>query len=260
MDGAKTALKETRSKLAEIEAKISEAEALEHATPAETAEEIVKRKIKHKEWFEKFHWFISSDDFLIVAGKDAVSNEVLIKKHTSPTDIVFHADITGAPFTVIKTEGKKPSEQCLREASEFAAAFSRGWREGFASIDVYWIKPDQLSKGAPSGEYVPHGAFVVRGERNWIRNVPLRIAIGITVNKEENLVRVGGGPVDAVKAKANAYVIVVPGDLEGKGLLKSILQSLIRKVSKEVREAILELSVEAIREYIPYGKGMITEN
>jgi predicted ribosome quality control (RQC) complex YloA/Tae2 family protein len=260
MEGAKAALEETRRKLTEIEAKIQKAETLEFAKPAEVAEELVKRKIKHKEWFEKFHWFTSSDDFLVVAGKDAVSNEVLIKKHTNAHDIVFHADITGAPFVVIKTEGKKPSEQCLREAAEFAAAFSRAWREGFASVDVYWIKPDQLSKGAPSGEYVPHGAFVVRGERNWLRNVPLRIAIGITVNKEENLVRVGGGPVDAVKAKANAYVIVVPGDLEGKGLLKSILQSLIRKVSKEVREAILELSVEAIREHIPYGKGMIKEN
>jgi predicted ribosome quality control (RQC) complex YloA/Tae2 family protein len=259
MEGAKTALAETRKKLAEIKAKISETEALEHVKPTETAEQLAKRKIKHKEWFEKFHWFTSSDGFLIVAGKDAVSNEVLIKKYTDADDIVFHADVVGAPFTVIKTEGKKPSEQCLRETSEFAAAFSRGWREGFASVDVYWIKPDQLSKGAPSGEYVSHGAFVVRGERNWLRNVPLRIAIGITVNKEENLARIGGGPVDAVKAKANAYVIVVPGDLEGKTLFKNILHSLARKVSKEVRETILELPVEAIREYVPYGKGMITQ-
>ena len=255
LEGAKAALDETRKKLGEVEAKIEKAEALEHVKPAEAEEELVKRKTKHKEWFEKFRWFVSSDGFLVVAGKDAVSNEVLIKKHAEEGDIVFHADIVGAPFVVVKTEGKEPSEQCLREAGEFAAAFSRGWREGFGSVDVYWVKPEQLSKGGPSGESVPRGGFVVRGERNWMRNVLLRIAVGVSVNEEEGWCRIGGGPVDAVKAKTNAYVVVVPGDFAGKELFKHVLKSLAEKVSKDVREAILKLSVEAIREYIPYSEG-----
>ncbi len=259
VEGVKTALEETRKKLMEAEAKIREVEALEHIKPSEAVEELVKRKVKRKEWFEKFRWFVSSDRFLVVAGKDAVSNEVLIKKHTEPNDIVFHADIAGAPFVVVKTNGKEPGEQVLSQAREFAAAFSRGWREGFGSVDVYGVKPEQLSKGGPSGEYVPHGAFFVVGKRSWMRNVPLRVAIGVAVNEEEGWIRIGGGPVDAVKAKADAYVIVVPGDLTGKELFKRVLRVLAGKVSKEVREAILELSVEAIREYIPYGKGMIRE-
>jgi hypothetical protein len=260
LEGAKAALEETRKKLMDAEAKIKKAETLEHVKPAEVVKELVKRRIRRKEWFEKFRWFVSSDGFLVVAGKDAVSNEVLIKKHTDAEDVVFHADIVGAPFVIVKTEGKMPSEQCLCEAGEFAAAFSRGWREGFATADVYWVKPDQLSKGGPSGEHVPHGGFVVRGERNWMRNVPLRIAIGVSVNEEEGWARIGGGPVDAVKAKADAYVIVVPGDFAGKDLFKHVLRSLAGKVSKEVGEAILELSVEAIREYIPYGKGTVLQD
>jgi predicted ribosome quality control (RQC) complex YloA/Tae2 family protein len=260
LEGAEAALEESRRKLVEVEAEIKKAETLGHVKPVEAVKEIVKRKIKRKEWFEKFRWFVSSDGFLVVAGKDAVSNEVLIKKYTSADDIVFHADIVGAPFVVVKTEGKKPSEQCLREAGEFAAAFSRGWREGFGSVDVYWVKPEQLSKGGPSGESVPRGAFVMRGERNWIRNLPLRIAIGVSVNEEEGCARIGGGPVDAVKAQADAYVIVVPGDLNVKELFRHVLSSFAGKVSKEVREAISELSVEAIREYIPYGKGRVTQD
>ncbi len=257
MEGAKNALEETRKKLVEIEKKIREAEALESAKPTEAMEEVAKRKFKHKEWFEKFRWFVSSDGFLVVAGKDAVSNEVLIKKHTESHDIVFHADIAGAPFVVVKTEGKEPSEQCLREAGEFAAAFSRGWREGFGSVDVYWVKPEQLSKGGPSGEFVPRGGFVIRGERNLMRNVPLRIAIGVAVNEEEGLIRIGGGPVDAVKAKANAYVIVVPGDLSGKELFRRILRGLAVKLPKDLREVVVEASVEAVRDFIPYGKGRV---
>jgi predicted ribosome quality control (RQC) complex YloA/Tae2 family protein len=258
LEGAQTALQESQKKLAEIEAKIRKAEAAEHASPIEAEEELAKRRIRHKEWFEKFRWFVSSDGFLVVAGKDAVSNEVLIKKHAEADDVVFHADIMGAPFVVVKTEGKKPSEQCLREAGEFAAAFSRGWREGFGSVDVYWVRPEQLGKGGPSGESVPKGGFVVRGERNWMRNVPLRVAIGVSVNEEEGWTRIGGGPVDAVKTKSDVYVVVVPGDLAGKELFRQILRSLAGKVSKEAREAILKLSVEAIREYVPYSKGRMS--
>jgi predicted ribosome quality control (RQC) complex YloA/Tae2 family protein len=260
LEGAKAALEESRKKLAEVETKISEAEALEHIKPAEAVEELAKRKVKHKEWFEKFRWFVSSDGFLVVAGKDAVSNEVLVKKHAEPRDVVFHADIVGAPFVVVKAEDKEPSEECLREAGEFAAAFSRGWREGFGSVDVYWVKPAQLSKGGPSGEFVPPGGFVVRGERNWMRNVPLRIAIGVSVNTEEGLVRIGGGPVDAVKANADVYVVVAPGDLSGKELFRRILGGLAVKLPKEVREIVAEASVEEIREFVPYNKGRILES
>ncbi|MGQ9530879.1 MAG: ribosome rescue protein RqcH [Candidatus Bathycorpusculaceae bacterium] len=254
--GAKTALEETRKKLMELEAKIGEVEVLKYVGPIEILKQIEKRRVKHREWFEKFRWFKSSDGFLVVGGKDAVSNEVLIKKYTKPNDIVFHADIAGAPFVVIKTEGKKLNEQTLREAGEFAAAFSRGWREGFASMDVFWVNPDQLSKAVPSGEYVPRGAFILSGKRNWMRNVPLKMAIGV-VAEEEGKIKFIGGPVDAVKAKTNAYITIMPGDKSGKELLKQILKILAEKIPKEHREKVLKVSVEEIREFIPYGKGMI---
>jgi predicted ribosome quality control (RQC) complex YloA/Tae2 family protein len=259
LEGVKAALEETRKKLTEVEAKIRETEALEHVTPAEAMEQLTKRKVKRKEWFEKFRWFISSDGFLVVAGKDAVSNEVLVKKYTEPRDVVFHADIVGAPFVVVKLGDKEPSEKVLREAGEFAAALSRGWREGFASADVYWVKPDQLGKGGPSGEYVPRGAFVVSGQRNWLRGVSLRLAIGVAVGDEGEMQFVGG-PADAVKAKANIYVIVVPGDLAGKELFKRVLKGLVGKISKEQREKVLKASIEEIREFIPYNKGRILED
>jgi predicted ribosome quality control (RQC) complex YloA/Tae2 family protein len=256
--GAKAALGETSKKLMEIEAKIKEAEALESVKPVKVLEELEKRRVKHMEWFEKFRWFKSSDGFLVVGGKDAVSNEILIKKYTEPSDVVFHADVVGAPFVVVKSEGKQPSEQCLKEAAEFAAAYSRGWREGFATVDVYWVKPEQLSKAGPSGEYVPHGAFVVSGKRNWIRNTPLRVAIGVIVNYETGEVNFFGGPVDAVKAKTKNYILIVPDEQSGKELFKQVLKKLAEKVPKELREKIQKASFEEIRDFIPYGKGRIS--
>jgi len=252
--GAVAALEESRRKYADVEQKLREAEALQRAKPAEAIEELVKRKVEGKQWYEKFRWFTSSDGFLIVAGKDAVSNEVLVKKYTAADDAVFHADITGAPFVVVKTEGKQPSEQALREAGEFAAAFSRAWREGFGSADVYWVKPEQLSKSGPSGEYVPHGAFAVNGKRNWMRNVPLRTAVGVVEDSEVSFV---GGAVDAVKAKAKSYVVLEPGDVAGKELLKQVLRALMVKLPKEQREKVGKASIEQVREFVPFAKGRV---
>ncbi|MEM3730356.1 MAG: ribosome rescue protein RqcH [Candidatus Bathyarchaeia archaeon] len=257
LEGAKTALEESRSRLAEAETKLRDAEVLQRIQPTEAIKEIAERKIKRKEWYEKFKWFISSEGFLVLGGKDAITNEVLIKKYTTSEDMVFHADIVGAPFVVIKTEGKQPSPQCLKEAAEFAAANSRGWREGFATVDVYWVKPNQLSKAGPSGEYVPHGAFVVRGKRNWMRNIPLRIAVGITIDEETGEIKFVGGAVDAVRAKAKAYITIVPGDMSGKNLLNNVLKALAEKMPKEQREKVLKKSIEEIREFIPYVKGRI---
>jgi predicted ribosome quality control (RQC) complex YloA/Tae2 family protein len=259
MKGARSALEDSHEKLASVQAKIHDAEALEQGKPSEALEELAKRRIKPKKWFEKFRWFVSSDGFLVVAGRDATTNEVLVRKHTSDGDVVFHADIIGAPFVVVKTEAKEPKEQCLREAGEFAAAFSRAWREGFGSIDVYWVKPEQLSKGGLSGESVGHGAFVVRGQRNWMRGLKLELAVGIVV-EANGTIHFVGGPIGAVKAKTEAYVTVVPGDMPSAKLLKLVLKVLANKVPKEMRERISKASIEVLREYIPFGKGRISED
>lgn len=257
--GIITALEDSRKKLSEIEKQLSKVEALKVSAPVEALDDLEKRRVESKEWFEKFRWFLSSEDFLVVAGKDAVSNEVLIKKYTNPYDVVFHADIVGSPFVVVKTEGKEPGPQTLKEASEFAAAFSRAWRESIGAADVYWVKPEQLSKSGPSGEFVAHGAFAVSGKRNWMRGTPLKMAIGISESSNGDAKFVGG-PIDAVKSKAKAVVILSPGDLTGKDFLKTVLRSLILKLPKEQREKLGKTSIENIREFVPYTRGRIITN
>jgi predicted ribosome quality control (RQC) complex YloA/Tae2 family protein len=256
--GALSALLDSKRKLAKIEKELAEAEEIKSLKPAEMMEALAKRKVamENKEWYEKFRWYTSSDGILVVAGKDTVSNEVLIKKYTTQDDVVFHAEITGSPFVVVKSEGKPISEVALREAGEFAASFSRAWRENLGTADVYWVKVDQLAKSGPSGESVPHGAFFVVGKRNWMRNTPLRVAVGVIVGEETSFV---GGPVEAVKAKTKAYLILVPGDSIGKELLKQILKSLMLKLPKEQREKAGKTSIEQIREFVPYTKGTINQ-
>ncbi len=254
--GVAAAFEVSQTKLVETTRLIRETENAETVEPAEVIAELSKHKVKQKEWYERFRWFRSSEGLLVVAGKDSVSNEVLVKKYAKGDDVVFHAEITGAPFAVVKVEGKTPSEQTLHEAAEFAAAFSRGWREGLATLDVFCVKPEQLSKRGPPGEYVPHGSFAVVGKRSWLRGVPLILAIGVVEDDDLEFV---GGPVNAVRARTKTYVTLKPGASTGKQLLKKVLLVLGLRASKEKREKVVRTSIEQIREFVPYSRGMVTE-
>ena len=220
-------------------------------------EEIREPPIKQrkKAWYEKFRWFYSSDGFLVIGGRDAPTNEILIKKHMESHDVVFHADIHGAPFVLIKTEGKTPPEQTIKESAQFAASYSRGWREGLGAVNVYWVSAQQVSKRPPSGQRLERGAFMIHGSKNYVRNVPLRIAIGIET-KGEHLIIIGG-PVEAISKQTNTYVEIITGYQSGGRLAKQIRYLLSEKAPKALREQILKISLDEIQRFVPLGRGAV---
>ena len=159
-------------------------------------------------WFEAYRWALSSEGHLILGGRDARTNDQLVKKHLKEGDRYAHADVHGAPSTVIK-DGAKASEATLREACEFALAYSKAWSAGLAGGSAYWVLPEQVSKQAESGEFLPRGAFVIRGKRNYVHDLPIRLAIGeVEVDGHRKIM---GGPVSAVAARAARYVVLAPG-------------------------------------------------
>lgn len=241
LDRLRKAIEETKERISQAAAEVEEAE-----LPR------VEKK-RRRAWYEKFRWFFSSDGFLVVGGRDAVSNEVLVKKYADEGDVIFHADIPGAPFVVVKLGGKPLSEDTAKEAAEFAASYSRAWREKLGAVDVYWVKPSQLSKEAPPGQYLSKGMFMVRGSRNYQRGVALRAAIG--VERVEDSIRVIGGPVSAIKKRAEAYVELVPGKTPSGRLAKEIRAKLYERAPKDLKELVKRLEVEEIQRFIPPGGG-----
>jgi len=212
-------------------------------------------QIRRKEWYEKFRWFLSSEGFLVIGGRDTSTNDILIRKYMEQNDIVFHADIPGSPFVIIKTQGKAPGEKTLNEAACFTASYSRAWRERIRAVDVYWVKPEQVSKTPPSGEYLPKGSFMIYGAKNYIRGVPLEVAIGI--KREKYGFRVIGGPVEAISKQTSLYVKIVPGDEPSGKLAKNIRSMLANMVPYEERSEALKIPIEEIQAFIPLGWGSI---
>ena len=160
-------------------------------------------------WFDKFRWFQSSQGHMVVAGRDARTNDHVVKKHLKDGDFYAHADMSGAPSVVIK-EVSKDDEQTLHEACIFAVAFSKARKGKIASGSAYWVKPDQVSKTPQPGEFLARGAFVIRGKRNYSKKLDMRLAIGkVLVQGTEKIMC---GPESALAALTTEYYIIEPGD------------------------------------------------
>lgn len=222
--------KAAEKKAKRIEEAIKEVEAKIQALESKKIEEKKQMPVKKRprEWYEKFRWFFSSEDFLVLAGRDAQTNELLVNRYMEPEDVYLHADIQGAAHCIVKTEGKTPGEQTLKEAAIFAAVCSKAWQQGLFAVDVYSAKPEQVSKEAPSGESLSKGAFMIYGKRNWFRNTQLDFAIGIEKFREHY--RIISGPSSAVRKHALMSFKVIQGKKKKSDVAKLLKNTFEKKL------------------------------
>ncbi len=204
----KKKLKGIYEALEELDKKIEEAK--KEAAQKQAQLEQSKKHLEKQEWYERFNWSFTTEGKLILIGKDASQNEVLVRRYLEPKDLFFHADIQGAS-TVILKNGQEASERELLEAGQLAASYSRAWKEGLSSINVYYVKPEQVKK-ASQGEYLGTGGFLIEGERNWLKHTQLGLKIGIKDGKLWTLPMIS-------KLELEKPYVLTPGGKYGKGQL-----------------------------------------
>ena len=217
---------------------------VEEAVAGRTRE---KRTGRH--WFERYRWTLATDGSLIVGGKDASSNERVVKKYLKDRDRYCHADFHGAPSVVVKDQGEGVTEEALEQGCALAAVYSRAWSSGRASADAYWVLPEQVSKTPQSGEFVPKGAFIVRGRRNYVKDIPMRAAVGLVDHEGETLVM--GGPVPCVSGRARTWVELVPS----KDRKETTAKGLARLLDTGVDEVIAVMPPGGCRVEAAHGTG-----
>ena len=208
----------------------------------------VFRVRREEAWYSQFLHFTSSEGFLVVGGRNATQNEILVKKYLEPEDLFFHADIHGGPVVIVKTGGRMPGGKTILQAAQLAAAFSRAWELGFHQIRVYWVYGKQVSKRAPSGEYLSKGAFMVHGKRNYVK-VPLRVSVGVRL--ENGTVGLVYGPPSAVEANCTAMVELAPGRIERDLVAKKIARFLVETM--KARGIFIKISPSDILRCLPRG-------
>ncbi len=244
--GAKKALEGTHLKLEK------EKKAEKTATRPVVDTKIPQRRVRKMEhWYDRFRWFKTSNGVLVVGGRDVKTNEELVGKYLEKGDLFFHTSYPGAPIVIMKLEGDEPSETDISEASQFAVSFSSLWKDGFAAGDCYWVEHDQVSKTPESGEYLPTGSFVIRGERNYRKNTLLSCGIGIKVSDETLLV---AGPTQSITKWCKYVVSITPGKLGHNELAREISLKFSDMAELEDRRIVKEVaSASKIAHVLPPG-------
>ncbi|MBN1800729.1 MAG: NFACT family protein [Candidatus Lokiarchaeota archaeon] len=226
-----------------------------------------------KKWYEKFHWFVTSDDFLVVGGKDASSNEIIFKKYLDSHDLVFHTNFPGSPLTILKNpESREIPERSIKEAADFVASYSRAWKESWGFVDVFYVHPEQVSKTPPSGEFLPKGSFMITGKKNIIKNAKIELAIsldfedlGLNNNETTRIMypKLVCGPKKAIEKHQSGDIVVIKPSKAGlsKGKIAKELKNFFLKASDSNKKKWIKLlSIDEILLCLPSGSSILNEN
>ena len=257
MERGNASIEEARAKILEQIGK------LRSETAAIHKKVIVKEHIS-REWYERYRWFITTDGLLVIGGRDASSNSALIRKHLTEHDIVFHAEVHGSPFFIIKNAAAFAATQegtidsSLHQVAQATLSFSRAWKDGLSSADAYWVMAEQVKKGAPTGQFLPKGSFVIEGKRNYIKGVELRLAIGIMqLNNRETLLC---GPEEAIKKRSIFYGVLLQGGMDPMNAAKRVKSEFVRIANDNIQiaESIKHISLDEFVRALPTGQSRLS--
>ena len=209
--------------------------------------------IRKKDWFEIYRWFFTSDGILAVGGRDSSSNSALIRKHMEKDDKIFHAEISGSPFFILKNRNKELLPLSIDETAHATVCFSRAWQASAYGLNSFWVMPDQVKKAAPTGQSMGKGSFMIYGTRNFIKVSSLKLAVGV-LKMNENFLLVCGPP-EPIKKKCVCYAIVEPG-----GSVISDVAKKIRAEFNKTDDSFQKLfTIDDYVRVLPTGSSKVTE-
>jgi predicted ribosome quality control (RQC) complex YloA/Tae2 family protein len=226
-------------------------EKLKNRTEAST-QEIIVSEVRKKNWYERYRWFFTSDNMLAIGGRDAPSNSAVVRKHLGKNDKIFHGDIFGSPFFILK-DAENPPTNSMNEVAHATVCFSRAWREGMHGTNAFWINPEQVKKSAPSGQFLPKGSFTIEGKRNFVNIPSLKLAVGIIPQDDHYLLT--SGPPETIKKNSLCYAIIEPHGLE----MVEVAKKIKLEFSKLEEEITKQINLDDFVRALPSGQSQIKQ-
>ncbi|MEW6044432.1 MAG: ribosome rescue protein RqcH [Thermoproteota archaeon] len=218
-----------------------------------TKNAVLFTEFKKREWFERYRWFYTSDGLLAIGGRDSSSNSAIIRKQLTKSDKVFHAEIFGSPFFVLKDVPESIPFDSINEVAQATVCFSRAWREAMYGLSAYWVNPEQVKKGAPSGQFLAKGSFVLEGQKNFVKAPTLKLAVGILYRDDHYMLMCG--PPEPVKKYCVCYAVIEPGDHDMTETAKRLRVEFI-KLSEDIAK---QFTIDDFVRVLPAGESRITD-
>ena len=209
--------------------------------------------VRKKNWYERYRWFFTSDGILAVGGRDGSSNSALIRKHVDKDDKIFHGEVNGSPFFILKDMSEKLMPLSIEETAHATVCFSRAWQTSAYGMSSYWVNPDQVKKSAPTGQSMGKGSFMIYGTRNFIKISSLKLAVGIFKEDEDFLLVCG--PPEPIKKKCLCYAVIEPGGSTISDVAKKI-RAEFNKTDEGFRKIFL---IDDYVRALPTGSSKVTE-
>lgn len=138
------------------------------------------KAIRPRFWFEKFFWFVTSDGYLCLAGRDDLQTDMIYYRHFSDNDYLVSADIEGSLKVFIKNPFKaKPlSPSTLFQAGIFALSASQAWN-GKASSSAWFLAGNEVSKKDFDDTLLAPGLLNYKGKKNYMPPAQLVMGFGL---------------------------------------------------------------------------------
>ncbi|XP_068618878.1 ribosome quality control complex subunit NEMF homolog [Battus philenor] len=201
-------------------------------------------KVRKTYWFEKFYWFISSDNFLVIAGRDQQQNELLVKRHLRTGDIYVHAELSGAASVIVKAAGRgEVPPKTLAEAGQAAVGYSVAW-EAKVLTRAWWVHAHQVSKSAPTGEYLTTGSFMIRGKKNYLLPDQLQFGFSFLFRLEDSCIERHRDERKSLATDENASDVTSVQEQDEEIIVSDDDESSGKEDSKQNTEANLESITE----------------
>jgi len=218
----------------------------------ENTKQITVTVVRKKNWFERYRWFYTTDGVLAIGGRDSSSNSAIIRKHLQKNDKVFHAEISGSPFFLLK-DNVSSTPASLTEVAHATVCFSKVWKEAFYGSSAYWDNPDQVKKGAPSGQSMAKGSFMIAGQRNFVKISSMKMCVAI-IKHEESYLLTCGPP--SMKDTAICYAMIEPTGQDMPDVAKRIRYEFLSS-NEEIAKPF---SIDDFVRVLPTGTCKITES
>jgi len=163
--------------------------------------------------YERFRWFFTSNDILVIGGKSDKQNESIIERFSKPEYTIMHTSKPGSSFVII--QNKNPSKQDLKEAAIFCGCFSQQWKLNKKIIEIDIFKGKQIYKN----KSMKTGTFGIHGAKKLLKIKPklfLIIQKGILRSVPESI-------------KEKKLIEITPGNLSKEISTKNIARTLKEK-------------------------------
>ncbi|KZM21930.1 hypothetical protein ST47_g6938 [Ascochyta rabiei] len=152
-------------------------------------EKEVLRPVRKQQWFEKYIYFISSDGYMVLGGKDAQQNEIIYQRYLRKGDVYVHSDLKGSIPMVIKNNLNTPDApippSTLSQAGNLSVCTSEAW-DSKAVMSAWWVLADGVTKTGQTGEFLPPGVFNIKGKKEFLPPAQLIVGLGVMFEISED--------------------------------------------------------------------------